>query len=197
MESNYQDVLDYWFNGKQLGREQRSRWWQKKMMVDQEIKHRFSGLVAEIYEGLHEHWSQSPQGRLAAIICLDQFPRSIYRDSGKAFSFDEKALYLTLEGLKKGDQMALTPLEKTFFMMPLLHDESLDSQDRCVEYYEQAVVNAEGEMGGYLSGVLDFARRHRDIIERFGRFPHRNKLLGRKNTVDEDVFLTQSDKALN
>ena len=191
MSLDYQEVLDFWFDGEPLGSEQRARWWQKKPATDREIQRRFSAVITKVYEGLHEEWSKTPDGRLAAIICLDQFPRNIYRHSGKAFSFDEKALFLTLEGLNLGHDIQLDMLGKTFFMMPLMHDESLDSQDRCVEFYEAAVANTEGDLNKYLKGSLDFALRHREIIERFGRYPHRNKLLGRQSSVEEDVFMAQ------
>ncbi len=191
MGVNYQDVLDYWFDGEALGDEQRARWWQKKAVTDHEIRQRFSSLIPRVHDGLHEEWGQTPKGRLAAIICLDQFPRNIYRNSAKAFSFDERALFLTLEGLNLGHEIKLDLLEKTFFMMPLMHDESLDSLDRCVDFYESAVAGSSGALQKYLKGSLDFALRHRDIIEQFGRYPHRNKVLGRASTADEETFLAQ------
>ena len=191
MGVHYQSVLDYWFAGEPLGDEQRARWWQKKPAVDHEIKANFAALIPRVHDGLHEDWSQTAKGRLAAIICLDQFPRNIYRQSAKAFSFDEKALFLTLEGLNIGHDIKLDLLEKTFFMMPLMHDESLDSLDRCVEFYEAAVASSSGALNKYLKGSLDFALRHREIIEQFGRYPHRNKILGRVSSADEEAFLTQ------
>ncbi|WP_263078904.1 DUF924 domain-containing protein [Endozoicomonas sp. Mp262] len=191
MDVDYHEVLEFWFAGEILGSEQRSRWWQKKEAVDLSIKQRFASLIPQVHDGLHEEWAQTPEGRLAAIICLDQFPRNIYRNSAKAFSFDDKALFLTLEGLNSSHDIKLDLLERTFFMMPLMHDESLDSQDRCVEFYEDAVTASSGELQQYLKGSLEFALRHREIIERFGRYPHRNKVLGRQNTAEEEYFLTQ------
>lgn len=191
MHRDYHEVLDFWFAGEAMGREQRARWWQKKPAVDQIIRERFASLIAPVHDGLHAQWSQTPEGRLAAIICLDQFPRNIYRHSARAFSFDDRALFLTLEGLNLSHDIKLEPLERTFFMMPLMHDESLDSQDRCVDFYEDAVAASSGALRQYLEGALEFAIRHREIIERFGRFPHRNKLLGRLSSAEEEDFLTQ------
>lgn len=195
MHIEYQDVLDYWFAGTYLGSEQRSRWWQKKAATDNEIQQRFGSLIATVADSLHEEWAKTAQGRLAAIICLDQFPRSIYRHSGRAFSFDEKALFLTVEGLNCGHDIKLDVLEKTFFMMPLMHDESLDSQDRCVEFYESVIASTTDDLNIYLRSAYDFALRHREIIEKFGRYPHRNHVLGRHGTPEEELFLSQLDSS--
>ncbi|MDP0588367.1 MAG: DUF924 family protein [Candidatus Endonucleobacter bathymodioli] len=190
MSLDHQKVLDYWFQGEPLGRSQRARWWQQQAEIDHEIRQEFGDLIVKLSDGLHIEWSETAHGRLAAIVCFDQFSRNIYRNSAKAFSFDEKALFLTVEGINLGHDTKLNMFERTFFMMPLMHDESMDSQDRCIEFYE-SVVGIKGEFNQYVKEVLGFALRHREVIESFGRYPHRNKVLGRQSTEEEVSFLRQ------
>ena len=169
MES--QDVLDFWFEGELLGEAQVSRWWKKNDAVDQDIKVRFSTLVQQVYEHLGDTWSNTPEGRLASIICLDQFPRNIYRNRPEAFSYDHEALRLCHNGIQINAYQELSLIQQSFFVMPLMHSESLSDQNTCVAHFSRLVDQAEGDLARYLSGSLDFAKQHRDIIERFNRYP--------------------------
>src|SRR5690606_32287203 len=132
---------------------------------------------------------ETPQGRLALIILLDQFPRNMYRETPQAFAFDAKARALTLEGLQAGDDQALRPIERVFFYLPLEHAEDLALQHRCVELFETLAASLPEETRKSFDGFTDFARKHRVIVERFGRFPHRNAILGRESTDEEIAFL--------
>ena len=195
MHMQWKPVLDFWFQGESLGKEQLSRWWKKDEQVDEWIKVHFAHLIDEVAGVLYESWAQTPEGRLAAIICLDQFPRNCYRGSGRSFQYDGKAIGLVNEGLALGHDQALTPLQRSFFIMPLMHDEGLSSQNRCIALFEALVAETQGAIKQYLSGSLDYARKHAVIIERFGRYPHRNKLLNRESTEEEIVFLQQPDSS--
>jgi uncharacterized protein (DUF924 family) len=169
------DVLGFWFG------QPPERWFRKDPVFDQEIRARFTALHGELGLGEHDDWLATPRGRLAAIIVLDQFSRNMFRDTPGMFDSDARALAIALEGLARGDDRALGDAERQFFYMPLMHAEDLACQDRCVELFA-AAGNAN---------ALRFAELHRDIVRRFGRFPHRNALLGRSSTPEEVEFLTQ------
>ncbi|OED40193.1 hypothetical protein ACH42_17610 [Endozoicomonas sp. (ex Bugula neritina AB1)] len=191
VSEGWQSVLDFWFQGELLSDEQIHRWWKKDEKVDAWIKQQYSGLIDDIYDHLHQSWGQTAQGRLAAIICLDQFTRNAYRGDGKSFQYDDRAKQLADEGLSQGHDKQLSLIERSFFIMPLMHDEDLASQKRCIAFFEALVADSEGALEKYFSGSLAFARKHSEIIERFGRYPHRNNFLGRESTQDELIFLEQ------
>lgn len=168
-----EDVVAYWFGQPQ------ARQFQKDPAFDQEIRDRFETLHRALGMGEHDDWRAAPRGRLAAIIVLDQFSRNMFRDTARMFESDERALELTLEGLARRDDQALTEAERMFFYMPLMHAEDLPLQERAVDLFT-ALGNAN---------ATKFAIAHRDIVQRFGRFPHRNAVLGRTSTPEELAFL--------
>ena len=138
------------------------------------------------------HWAEVPVGRLALILLLDQLPRNIHRDTPAAFAQDAKARDLCLRGLSLGADKALSPLARVFFYLPLEHAESREQQARSVALFEAlADEQADGPARETFEGFADFARRHQVIIQRFGRFPHRNAILGRTSTPEEAEFLQQ------
>src|SRR5690606_17045287 len=141
--------------------------------------------------GRLDGWARSPRGRLALIIVLDQLSRNIHRDSAAAFASDARAQALCMEGLERGDDRELAPLERWFFYMPLEHAESLELQERSVREFERLAAEAPAELQSALEAALDYARRHRDVIARFGRFPHRNTVLGRDSTPEEQAYLAR------
>lgn len=169
------DVLGFWFG------QPPARWFKKDPVFDQEIRDRFGALHGEVVLGQHDGWLTTARGRLAAIIVLDQFSRNMFRDTPGMFASDPRALEIALEGLTRGDDRALSPAERPFLFMPLMHAEDRAAQDRCVELFAAL----GGEQG------LDFAEQHRAIVQRFGRFPHRNAILGRTSTPEEVEFLAQ------
>ena len=188
---SYRDVLDYWFADEPLGKEQMNRWWKKDPSVDEWIKSEFGGLVDQVYNGLCQSWGKSAEGMLAAIICLDQFPRNMYRETPKAFEYDHLALELTQEGLLKEYNDLTFELHKAFFLMPLMHHECSDSQSMCVKQFKKLAEHTSSPYREYFKGGAEFAVQHQVIIDRFGRFPHRNEILGRESSAEEIEFLKQ------
>ncbi|MBF8302770.1 MAG: hypothetical protein HW396_1051, partial [Candidatus Dadabacteria bacterium] len=143
--------------------------------------------------GKLKSWENTPRGTLALIILLDQFSRNIYRGTAKAFSQDSLALYVCLRGIEKGFDKRLHPVERLFLYMPLEHSEDLEMQKKSVEYFSmlEKLFPAPPSLASMVSEFKKYAGMHYVIIERFGRFPHRNEILGRKSTPEEIEFLKQ------
>ena len=161
---------------------------------DEQIRSRFGELFERAAAGELESWADGPRRRLSLIILLDQFPRNLFRGGARAFAFDEKALALTLSGMQSGADAALDAVERIFFYTPLQHAESLEVQEESVAAYRRLLAEAPEELRGSFAGVLDYAENHRSIIERFGRFPHRNDVLGRASTPAEEAWLHESQR---
>lgn len=190
------DILTFWFgdtfqNGMPV-ENRNALWFGFDPELDIQIKQRYSKDVSNASQGLYDTWKAHPESRLALIILLDQFPRNIYRGSKSAFAFDERALQLCLEGLELEHDQQLMPIYRSFYYLPLEHSESLSLQQRCVELFEDFYTRAAPTIQETIKGSLDYARLHYDIIARFGRFPHRNFVLGRKSTAEEMVYLKES-----
>ncbi|MHA7899141.1 MAG: DUF924 family protein [Henriciella sp.] len=189
-------VLDYWIGPAthdHFAAERRNkRWFIKSADTDQFIVRHFRPLLDVLAEGLANDWAQAgPRQRLAAIIVLDQFSRNIYRGEVESFAFDELALDLALKGLSEGVQFGLTEIEQSFMFMPLEHSERLEHQDRCVDAFQSLFDTARPAFKPICQKSLDYAHQHRDVIRRFGRFPHRNAILGRPNTPSEVDYLAR------
>ena len=186
-------ILDFWFGSDAedatVAKERSELWWTKNKAMDNEIRRRFENYVILADSEQLNDWLTTPRGRLALIILTDQFPRNIYRDTARAFSCDEKALTWCIEGLEQKVDRELRPIEKVFFYLPLEHAEHIEHQDLSVKCFGELVSNANAEQKTLFGGYLDYAVRHRQIIERFGRFPHRNELLGRESMEEEMAFL--------
>jgi uncharacterized protein (DUF924 family) len=188
-------ILDFWFGSNPddgaVAKERSDLWWSKNEATDDEIRRRFEiYLIMAVSEQLKD-WLTTPPGRLALIILTDQFPRTIYRDTAQAFSCDEKALAWCIEGLEQKVDRELRPIERVFFYLPLEHAEYLEHQALSVKYFGELASTVNSEQKALFDGYLDYAVRHRQIIERFGRFPHRNKVLGRESTPEELAFLSE------
>jgi uncharacterized protein (DUF924 family) len=169
-------VLDFWFSELQPG-----DWYRRDPVLDQRISARFSALHgAAIRCELHA-WRASPGGRLAEILVLDQFSRNIFRDLADAFASDGMALCLSQEAIAAGAPAALSPVERAFLYMPFMHSESPLVHEQAVTLYSEAGLEYN----------LQFELRHKAIIDRFGRYPHRNAILGRQSTAGELEFLQQ------
>jgi uncharacterized protein (DUF924 family) len=189
----YQDVLRFWFpiqpNSNQATMVRQWEWWFRGG-ADADIIEHFSPLLEGATRGELDAWSREPQSRLALIIVLDQFSRTIYRGTAQAFAQDEKACVLILEGLDIGHYAALeTPWEKTFFLLPLGHSEELRNLELAVNLADELVKEALQEYRALLEFSAAQARRHQEVIARFGRHPHRNEVLGRKSTPEELEYL--------
>lgn len=168
------DILDFWFSP-----EAKPKWFTRDEAFDAEIRRRFAVIHESLCRGLHTEWTLTPRGLLAAIIVLDQFPRNMFRDSPLAYHSDPLALELAELGIAKGFDVRLSEEERQFLYMPLMHSESLETQEQGIAFF--------GELGNAVA--LDYAHQHRDIIARFGRFPHRNAALERATTPEESAFL--------
>ena len=186
-------VLSFWF-GEKLDdpaevEEQHKRWFIASTDLDRELRDRFTGLLEQADLDEFDGWRQEPKPTLALILLFDQFPRNIFRGSARAFSYDEKARALTNACLENGWDRQLHPLEATFVYLPLEHSEDITDQNRCVELYSSLQLRAPAGMEKMFAGFLEYGILHRDIIVRFGRFPHRNDVLGRKSTDEEKAYL--------
>lgn len=170
------DILAFWF-----GELQPAQWFRPDTALDASIAARFGDTLAALRQQVPVAWKATARGTLAAVIVLDQFPRNIHRGTADAFASDAAALALAAELISKGGDRELNEVERQFLYMPYQHAEDLSVQERSIELY-RALGNAN---------VLDFAQRHRDIIARFGRFPHRNAIVGRASTPEEVAFLQQ------
>ena len=189
-------IREYWFgtaleDAAVTARERARLWWSKSRELDNETRRRFESCVIKAGSGELEGWASNPQDRLALILLTDQFPRSIYRDSARAFAFDAKALSLVRDGIDAGFDVSLRPLERVFFYLPLEHSESLADQQRSVSLFQKLADEVSQDHKPTFTEYLDFAVRHRNIFSRFGRFPHRNEALGRISTPEELSFLRQ------
>lgn len=192
-------VRDFWFGKTPLAAEQLPRrmelWFgarpELKQHVDDTLRSRFGALVEQALAGDLAQWADGPRRRLSLILLLDQFPRNIFRGTARAYAGDEQALTLALTGMQSVADAALNPVERIFFYMPLQHAESLDVQDEAVSAYRRLADEAPEVIRDIFKGCLDFAERHRAVIQRFGRFPHRNRVLGRASTPEELAWLKE------
>ncbi len=192
------EVLDFWFG---IGPStpprlaERSTFWfggDEAAAVaarDVEIRTRLEPLLERAARGEFANWAASPKRRLALIILFDQVPRNAYRGTAAAFAFDREALMLTVEGMQLAADAALEPLERLFFYLPLEHAESMEAQDAAVEALERLVSESPAELRDYIAYCATFAHKHREVIARFGRFPHRNAVLKRESTAAEIEWL--------
>jgi uncharacterized protein (DUF924 family) len=195
MNPTCEAILDFWFGANSddgaMPKERAKLWWSKNKEVDDEIRRRFENHVVMAVSGELNDWLSTPRGRLALIILTDQFPRNIYRDTARAFSCDAQALTWCIEGFERGVDRDLRPIERVFFYLPLEHAESLEHQELSVQCFSELIAIVPAEQINTFEEYLDYAIRHRQIIQRFGRFPHRNKILGRESTPEEVGFLSE------
>lgn len=160
-----------------------------EQLADELVRSRFASLIERAAAGELAAWADSPRRRLSLILLLDQFPRHLHRGTGRAFATDREALQLTLSGMQSAADAALSPVERIFFYMPLQHAELRDAQEESVAAYRRLLNEAPAELRAMFTSALESAEEHRSIVARFGRFPHRNRLLGRANTADEEDYL--------
>ena len=190
---NSRDVLHLWFGAGEdpwdVAPELMKRWFVRDPAFDAEIEASFGDAIAAARRGELDGWADSARGRLALLILLDQFPRNVFRGHAGAFASDGKALEIALEGLSLGHDASVRPVERTFFYLPLEHAEDLGLQDRSVALF--TALEAEWPGVGFAKMAREYAEKHREIIARFGRYPHRNAVLGRESTPEELEYLSQ------
>jgi len=186
-------ILAFWFKEQALSAPQIDRrmdiWFGEDPVFDEAIKAEFEDDIERASQGQLDYWADEPRGRLALILLIDQFRRNIHRGTAKAFSHDKLALKLCVEGAMEKKDKGLTPIQKVFFYMPLQHAESAKVQAKSVELFNKLAESVSPTYQETFLTVAQFAELHKDIIDQFGRFPHRNQLLGRENTPEEDEYL--------
>ena len=179
------EILAFWFGEGEDHGKRRTAWFKKDAAFDDEIRQRFLATFAEAYAGRLSHWKNNPYDCVALVVVEDQFPRNMFRGSARAFATDTLAREAALHALANGFDLGLKPVERQFIYLPLEHSESLADQRRCLTLMQQLAAYDE------TSDLHVWAQKHLDIISRFGRFPHRNAVLGRESTAEEIDFLTQ------
>jgi uncharacterized protein (DUF924 family) len=188
------DLLELWFDvdtsDAEAIDERMRRWFSSTADEDRELGRRFGALARDAAAGTLDSVAASPRGRLGLILLLDQLPRNLHRGRPEAFAGDAKALALSTDGMDCGQAEALAPFERVFFCMPLQHAEDRAIQARSVATFTAlATLPVPAPLAAALRECADYAVAHRDIVERFGRFPHRNRALGRESTPAELEFL--------
>ena len=180
-------MLTFWFGADPQTDypQQRKLWFGKNPAFDMDVRNRFLGDYQAAAAGALEDWKQSEKSCLALILLLDQFPRNMFRDTPQAFATDAKALSTAKHAVASRFDRALQPVERMFIYLPFEHSENLHDQKRSLALFRSLTSAPE------LAGVVDYAQKHFDIIARFGRFPHRNRILGRESTPEELAFLEQ------
>ena len=186
-------ILSFWFKEQELSAPQIDRrmdiWFSEDAVFDHEIEKEFADDVDAASAGKLDHWAVQSDGRLALIILIDQFRRNIYRGTPEAFSKDRLALKLCVEGAMEKKDKGLSLIQRVFFYMPLQHAESRKVQAKSVELYNRLAEAVSPTYRETFLTIAQFAELHKDIIDQFGRFPHRNQLLSRENTAEENEYL--------
>jgi uncharacterized protein (DUF924 family) len=194
-----EEILSYWFPpgydaDPETFRQQVVRWFQGGPEVDQEITKVFAPLLEQARRGELDWWADNPRGRLALIIVLDQFSRTVYKGTPLAYAQDPTALQLALSGIEEGIERDLALMERLFFTLPLGHAEGPDLPERAdwmVRQAEEMVELAPPHVRGIYEHSLSQAKAHREVIAHFGRYPHRNEVLGRTSTLEELEYLRE------
>jgi uncharacterized protein (DUF924 family) len=189
--SSPQEVLDFWFGreGEESYGEFREAWFNRDPEFDREIRDRFESVYEEAAAGRLDHWKSEARSCLALIVVLDQFPRNMYRGDARMYAADEKAREAARHAVEHAYDRELSPYGRLFMYLPFEHSEELDDQRLSVELFRGLAT----EMGS--EDLLGYAVRHLEIVERFGRFPHRNEILGRRTTPEETKFLSGPDSS--
>jgi uncharacterized protein (DUF924 family) len=192
MDPAIDDIHRFWFgelddNGL-CAPQQRRLWFRKSDDTDRLCREQFGMLVDHAVAGGLESWADSDRGRVALVLLLDQFTRNIYRDSPGAFAGDPRALSLVQDTIADGHHQRLPAIHQAFLFLPLEHHEDLEVQEECVTLFEELAAVTGSDL---IAGFTRYAVAHRDVIARFGRFPHRNAVLGRESTAAELAWLAQ------
>lgn len=184
--SHAQSVLDHWFGapGDAEHGQHRDMWFRKSEATDQAIRQKFGPLIEQALRGELQSWSNEFHSALALIVVLDQFTRNVHRDTPRAFAGDVQALSAAQAMVRQGQDLQLLPVQRVFVYLPFEHAEDLALQDESVRLF-----TALADESASAQNILDYAHRHRDIIAKFGRFPHRNEVLGRVSSAEELAFL--------
>ncbi|MHC8303756.1 DUF924 family protein [Pseudomonas sp. PB3P13] len=195
MTAPWQPLLEWWFGSAESPQEtvaDKGRlWFGKRDSQDLEAQTRFGGRVEQALAGELTEWAQRPEGWLALVLLLDQLPRMIYRDSPQSFSGDHRAQALVAQGIAADFDRRLQPIQRVFIYLVFEHCENLAVQNEAVSRYIDLLAQQPEADRALFADYLDFAEKHQKVIARFGRFPHRNAVLGRESTAEELAFLAQ------
>lgn len=190
-----EELLEFWFgtavDEAVVIAEKADLWWSKDPVHDRLCKQRFADALVAARGGELDEWADSARGRLALIILLDQISRSLHRDSAEAFAGDDRARSLAAGGIERRQDRDLRYCERVFFYLPFMHSENLNDQEQSVGLYRGLLAAAPSSLEEQFSGNLDYAIAHRDLIQRFGCFPHRNAVLGRESSAEELAYLAE------
>lgn len=196
---NPEQVLAFWLG--ELDREglasaeKKALWWRKDPSFDAEVLATFGETWSALMRGAHDDWRREPRSLLAYVIVLDQFSRNMFRGKAQAFAGDGRALAAAREAVERGDDRALIGHERLFLYMPFMHSESLATQEQSVALFTAFRDEASGRLREELAQNVDYAQRHRDVVARWGRFPHRNQVLDRTSTAEELAFLQEPNSS--
>jgi uncharacterized protein (DUF924 family) len=180
-QNEIKDLVTFWFS-----EPVKKLWFNSTPEFDAQLKEKYLNLVERAERGELDDWAAQAQGALALVIILDQLPLNIFRQQARSFATESKARDIAAQAVEKALDQQLDPEQKAFLYLPFMHSEHLADQDRAVELFEEAGLNEN----------LRFAKHHRELIRRFGRFPHRNKILGRENTPEETAYLNSKEAFL-
>lgn len=190
MHTNHLEILDFWFQDRA-----KALWFAVDPSFDTEIRQRFEGYLDAALDRRCEHWRSEPDSCLALIILLDQFPRNMYRNTARAYAYDDAARSVAESAIDDDVHLHVPWERRIFFYLPLQHSEDLAAQIRSTELTRTWAQEGSGERQSWALDHLAWAEHHRQIIERFGRFPHRNLILGRVSSADERAYLAQEPLA--
>lgn len=186
-------VIEFWFgthhDGYKVSDAVSKKWWSGGPKLDQQCRDRFGDTHHAAACGELAGWCESPHGRLATILLLDQLSRNIHRKTAAAFAADSEAQRICLEGVEAGHDKQLRPIERAFYYMPLMHSEDLAMHDRAAALFAALAEDVPEAERGMYSSFVKHGEQHRSLIERFGRYPHRNEVLGRQSTPEEITYL--------
>ena len=195
MNETIESVLEFWFgrgqSATEIAEQKSPLWWSKNEQMDREITRRFTATTEAAADGKLGDWAETPRGLLALIISTDQFPRNMYRNTPAAFSRDPLALALAQTAVDSGATQRLTPIQRVFAYLPFEHSEEPPEQQRSVALYQALAASVDATETDLFNDYCEFARKHQEIIQRFGRFPHRNEILGRVSSDEEVAFLAE------
>lgn len=197
MNEDIDRIMRFWFGSDNVDviETRDDFWFGANSRVDQQIKRQFSALVMSAYQQELTNWAMTAKGSLALIVLLDQFTRNIYRGNGRAFAYDKQARAICLQGIERGHDLQLSSSERIFYYLPLEHSELMSDQKQCVQLFKRLAHNVDKKYAGKyqqrFNAYIEYAVLHYKIIDDFGRFPHRNDLLGRKSTPAEIKYLIE------
>ena len=197
MNEDIDRIMRFWFGSDNVDviETRDDFWFGANSRVDQQIKRQFSALVMSAYQQELTNWAMTAKGSLALIVLLDQFTRNIYRGNGRAFAYDKQARAISLQEIERGHDLQLSSSERIFYYLPLEHSELMSDQKQCVQLFKRLAHNVDKKYAGKyqqrFNAYVEYAVLHYKIIDDFGRFPHRNDLLGRKSTPAEIKYLIE------